>query len=317
MRKKSIRPYLQIIGALLLIMSLPERSAEKLHGTSVAMLSPMLIKLAAMRVSFQEDPDEKLLEPEGDIRFTDQKIHELELENHRLRNEVNQLETLVEEKGRLGKHKKAVAATVIFRSPTSWNSSLWINIGKRNGSDVVVKNSPVLIGTSIIGVIDYVGYRQSRVRLITDSGLSPSVRVKRTIDGKDHLLAKGELHGSREPLWRSQKQVLVGVGFNYDFADEQGPARDLRTGEPLGNHGDFSKLPILLEGDLLVTTGMDGVFPPGLEVAKVTHIETLKEGDYFYRLEAIPTAGNLDDLTLVFVIPPVGFDPTEQPSFGG
>ena len=44
-------------------------------------------------------------------------------------------------------------------------------------------------------------------------------------------LAKGELYGSSKPLWRTQRHQLKGTGFNYDFADGEGPARDLQTGK--------------------------------------------------------------------------------------
>ena len=50
----------------------------------------------------------------------------------------------------------------------------------------------------------------------------------------EHLLAKGEVHGKSGPLWASKNILLQGTGFNYDFADEVGPARDLRTGIPYG-----------------------------------------------------------------------------------
>ncbi|QLH37587.1 MAG: hypothetical protein HWD61_09565 [Parachlamydiaceae bacterium] len=74
-------------------------------------------------------------------------------------------------------------ARIIFRSPNTWNSSFWINVGKEANRDlsqpILAKNSPVLVGDSVVGVVDYVGSYQSRVRLITDSGLVPSVRVAR------------------------------------------------------------------------------------------------------------------------------------------
>jgi cell shape-determining protein MreC len=258
---------------------------------------------------------------------------------------------------RLSAQLHAVPAQVIYRSPSTWNSTLWLNVGtvdnELNETDVIAKNSPVIVGTSIVGVIDYVGKNQSRVRLITNSGLSPSVRAVRgdinkrlvaeqiallinrfscthglfkTQDEKELMLkqlvilqkrlvqsesqgmfflAKGEVHGGSEPLWRSPGAILKGIGFNYDFPDDQGPARDLRTGKPLNGTDADKTMPILLVNDLLVTTGMDGVFPAGFYVAEVTKIEVLKEGDYFYELEAKPTAGDLQELTTVFVIPPV------------
>lgn len=217
---------------------------------------------------------------------------------------------------------QTLPARVIFRTTGSWNSSLWINVGKADnlhlGREVVARNSPVVVGTSVVGVVDYVGVHQSRVKLITDSGLSPSVRAMRmTSNGEVIYLAKGELHGSSKPMWRSKEMILQGIGFNYDFSDEEGPARDLRTGKPVQGN-DERRMAIIKKGDLLLTTGMDGVFPKGFHVAEVTKVLQLEEGDYYYEIEAKPSAGNIHELDLVFVIPPLGYDAADQPpTLGG
>lgn len=245
----------------------------------------------------------------------------------------------------------AVPAQVIYRDPSSWSSTLWINVGEEDNKilerPAIAKNSPVVSGLSLIGIVDYVGKRQSRVRLITDSGVSPAVRairgsfqnrevvclVESMIDRlqfrkdlfaseeekglffkgllslrekmgqekEDVFLVKGELHGSAAPFWRSRGLVLKGVGFNYDYADEQGPARDLLSGRPIGARGP--SLNLLKEGDLLVTSGLDGVFPPGLSVGTVAMVSPLKQGAYAYELEALPTASYFNDLELLFVLP--------------
>ncbi len=44
------------------------------------------------------------------------------------------------------------------------------------------------------------------------------------------------------------------------------------------------------KGDLLVTSGIDGVYPPGLAVAKVVNVES-KSSDAFARIECQPLAG--------------------------
>jgi rod shape-determining protein MreC len=44
------------------------------------------------------------------------------------------------------------------------------------------------------------------------------------------------------------------------------------------------------DGDVLVTSGIDGVYPPGLSVAKVTRVEN-KSGDAFARISCQPMAG--------------------------
>jgi cell shape-determining protein MreC len=249
----------------------------------------------------------------------------------------------------------ALPAKVIFREPASWSSTLWINLGEKENQKlkkkIIGKNSPVLLGTSIIGIVEYVGDHQSRVRLITDSRLTPSVRACRGNEQNRHLfehlealifllelrddlftsieestivehlnrlkktllqqsgdfyLAKGELHGTSHPLWRSRNQVLKGIGFNYDFSDDEGPARDLRSGKPYDMSRKGEWISLLKPGDLLVTTGLDGIFPPGFRVGIVFTVQTLKEGASSYEIEAISTAGNLDLLTHVFVLPPSG-----------
>jgi rod shape-determining protein MreC len=61
--------------------------------------------------------------------------------------------------------------------------------------------------------------------------------------------------------------------------------------------GDINKLSLpfvtvesdLKEGDLLISTGMGGVFPPGYPVAKVTRVK--RAGSTFATVDARPTAG--------------------------
>lgn len=245
----------------------------------------------------------------------------------------------------------AILAPVIYRDPSSWSSSLWIQAGQKDneslGRVIVGKNSPVVIGSSLVGVVEFVGWQQSRVRLITDSGLIVSVRAARgkwqdrelsqlvrsledrvssrqdlplSPQEKDYFLsvlerlqghagfedgyyAKGHLQGSSSPFWRARGLSLKGVGFNYDYSDQEGPSRELRTGKPIGASG--SAVPILQEGDLLVTSGLDGVFPAGIQVAVVTDIAPLSEGAYSYDLEARPSASYFNDLQNVFVLPPL------------
>ena len=105
--------------------------------------------------------------------------------------------------------------------------------------------------------------------------------------------------------------MLKGVGFNYNMADEEGPARSLRSGQPVGASTAPGRV-LIQTGDLLVTSGLDGISPPGIPVAIATKIAPLKEGSYSYELEAKPAAGSLDDLSTVFVLPPLGFTVIED-----
>ncbi len=328
MRRYPYKKYLLLVGALFLLLSLPPLFMSSFRGKVFAFFSPTM-KMSSKGVK-------------------DSEVEKLETENHLLRIEVMKLRAHLEHAGLDDSVvAKAIAARVIYRDPASWSSSVWIDVGKLTGP-MIQKNSPVVVGRALVGVIDYVGKRQSRVRLISDVGLKPAVRavrghaqnmalvehldpilrhlstrkdlpisrddqttlVRNLTQFKERLsddcegwhLAKGILQGAGSPLWRSVNHTLRGIGFNYDFADAYGPARELASGRP-----------IIQVQDLLVTTGLDGVFPPGLSVGEVTKILPLQEGAYTYEIEAVPAIGNLDALQTLFVIPPIGYDEEDQP----
>ncbi|MFA6916327.1 MAG: rod shape-determining protein MreC [Parachlamydiales bacterium] len=366
MKKRSYTYLILPLAALILVLNISRMQVENIQG--------WVMKISAPLWNIFQSP-----EPSTDIYYPDT-IASLEAENNYLRTLIQQELQLLDKLSTAAfdqatdKHRRileenlrqqleGLPARVIYRTTAAWNSSLWIDVGTEDnqtvGSPVISKNSPVLSKGAVVGVIDYVGEKQSRVRLITDSGLTISVRAARggwrdqwlaemlntlqrqlssrnelfdASEEKDRMLddlamlggklqseagtilmAKGELNGSSAPLWRSPGQRLKGIGFNYDFPDEEGPARDLRSGAPEGSINQDKALPVLKVKDLLMTTGYDGVFPPGLPVGEVVHIQPLGEGDYYYSLEALPAAGNLDDLSYVLVLPSNGYDKSDLP----
>jgi rod shape-determining protein MreC len=381
-RHAYVSRFLVVLSVILALMSIPVRPAEKIRGAAMATLAPIWTALQntqTLGTSFFRSSTT------SENSSAEQKdLHQVEIENQILKNEIQKMQQFFEHELRIiaqlssshdhyehqtellsiiQKEILSIPAQVIYRSPTSWSSSIWVNVGEKDnekvGKKIIEKNSPVVIGKNVVGVVDYVGGSQTRVRLITDSGLTPSVRVsrgshqdrqlkdqiqvlqstlvtrphlfsstqqkndlmdeldnlKKTLNtsGENWLLAKGELQGTSSPLWRTHSQTLKGIGFNYDYSDSEGPARDLRSGNPIPANESIPTMPIIQEGDTLITTGYDGVFPYGLAVAEVTKIHLLKEGDYYYELESVPTAGNLNELELVYILPPVGYDPTDQP----
>ncbi len=269
--KKNARSYF-ILGALIaFLLILPLSKVKKIRSGMITLFSPLNHYL------FSKKADEREMQ-----------LHALSLENNRLRVQNEILKEMVSSEDALHE-KEMIFANVIFREPASWSSVVWVNAGQNKG---IKEKSPVLIGSALIGMIDYVGNKKSRVRLLTDSSLPLSVRAKR--DGV--YLSKGELYGSNQPLWRSRGQKLKGVGFNYDYADEKGPAQELEKA-------------FLQVGDLLVTTGYDGIFPEDLVVGYVTQAAPLKEGAISYEIEAKLVAGNLDDVKMVNIISPI-LDPS-------
>jgi len=383
MQRKFFVSYLLIFIVLMAMMSLSRRTSDKIRGDSTALLVPLWEKLLVAKhfILHPTQPSPlSLLSPE-------EEKENLLLENQLLENEISHLQRQIHEQSLIssqieqiapyhpgeaialaGEYQKslnntlkalqirvkATPARVIFRTFDTWNSFLWINAGeaenRKRQSQVIAYNSPVIIGKAIVGVVDYVGEELSRVRMISDTQLTPAVRVARgaehdyligeqaermlyqlkyrkniplSPDEQDQLkgllqrlqsnlkplrktwyLAKGELLGSQSSARLGQNVLLKGTGFNYDFSDEEGDSRDLHSGKSTQRPHD-APVPILKVNDILVTTGMDGIFPPGFHAAIVTRVGLLKEGDYFYDLEAKPLAGPLEGLSLVFVLPPI------------
>ncbi len=249
-------------------------------------------------------------------------------------------------------HFSALPAKVIERDFSSWSNLLWINVGRKDnerlGQEIIAKNSIVVKGLSLIGVVDEVGDKKSRVRLLGDPKIQPSVQVSRgylqaqkTLEQlaflvdflregpeelllvherqalleslklwQEHLqscneslyLAKGVLAGTGSSFFRKADPLLKGFGFNYSFSDEYGRARDLANGKPYGEIGGEA-VDLIRSHDLLISSGMDGIFPRGLQVARVSKVHPLKEGAVSYQLEAYPLASDLAYLSEVFVLP--------------
>jgi rod shape-determining protein MreC len=66
-------------------------------------------------------------------------------------------------------------------------------------------------------------------------------------------------------------------------------------------------------GDVLTTSGIDGVYPPGLQVAKVARVER-RAGSMFARVLAEPLA-QAQGVRHVLLLEPVGGDVPARPEF--
>jgi cell shape-determining protein MreC len=383
MQKRFVITYFLIFSILLVAMTLSRHSTDTIRGKAAEVFAPFWTTLLSTKHFFIHPMQPS---PFTELSVEEEKQN-LQSENQLLLNELIYLQQILKQQVQFSeqidlistalpeKRKqlnessaksaerllkqitlslKGIPARVIFRTLDTWNSSLWINVGESTNQlhqvSIVAKNSPVVVGRAIVGLIDYVGEHQSHVRLLSDPNLTPSVRAARggeqelltyqsieeVLDqinqnkfdslssmeqnqmtmllqkarsdlkplNESNYLAKGELTGSPSLSRGRHTFTLNGTGFNYDFEDEEGEAHDLRNGSILQG-GSNTSVPILEVNDILVTTGMDGIFPPGFQVAKVDKIELLKEGDYYYNIQAKPIVSPLQNLNLVFVLPPL------------
>jgi len=310
--------YIILCLVLLVVLSLPEKTGNALRSASVATLTPSWRHVLNAKELFLNITT---VWPSGGYHVPPQIAKELEmirLENHQLKSQVELLKaeldlSHVAEKQahllmqmssadaysqrrkeeifrQLELYSHAITARVIFRESSSWKSSIWVNVGEetnqRLNTRLIEKNSPVVLGTNVVGLVDYVGKHRSRIRFITDRALVPSVRIIRG----DAFHAKGEIQGMRYPVWRARGAVLQGVGFNYDFEDAEGPSRGLNTD-------------LIQTGDAVVTSGMDGIFPAGLRVGTVTKVYPLKEGSTSYEADIDSPIEDFDTLSFVTILP--------------
>lgn len=189
-----------LIGLVLFVLcqlSLPKNFTHRLHSIVIASFSLPWEGLSRFKGRLFEGPSYK------------KKIEKLEIENYQLRSQAEVLKAYLglqeyidqkEEEVKqpmtaYGKRRQreifklmnlyteASVGRVIFREPSCWANSFWIDLGKESNllgdRGVVAKNSPVVLGNSLVGLVEYVDTHRSRVRLITDPTVVPSVRAIR------------------------------------------------------------------------------------------------------------------------------------------
>lgn len=194
---------------------------------------------------------------------------------------ANQVELLLQENARLRKLLElrdrlttpGQAAQVLYDAPDPYTRKVIIDKGLAQG---VLEGSPVIDESGVLGQVTRVHPLVSEVTLVTDRDQSIPVLNTRT--------------------------GLRSVAF----------------GEPSGTHAGALELRFMAgnadvkEGDLLTTSGVDGIYPPGLPVAKVLRIER-RADSAFARIWCQPQA-LVDGARHVMVLQPVGSQIPPRPA---
>lgn len=234
-------------------------------------------------------------------------------------------------------------AKIIFKEPFSSSSYAWINLGElynqKIGGKILAKNSPVVVGDVLVGIVEEVFLNYSKIRLITDPNLVVSVRalrgdqqlknldskvmelldcleltddfnwiykepLKETLgslheqlekDGNDRFYAYGEIYGREYSPFLAFQNELIGDGFHLKVEDRLFKVSSIK--------GGFKDV-IIKKGDLLVTTGLDGLFPKGLKVGIVTSVSPSQVGKIAQKIKARSIVENIHELQFVQVLPP-------------
>ena len=163
-----------------------------------------------------------------------------------------------------------VVAEVVARDGSPFYRTLTINKGKQDG---VALNAPVLSATGVVGRIIRLGPSVAQVQLLLDRESGLGVRIERS---------------------RSTGVVQGQVGF-ADLPGETNPPE--ASGDLIMKY-----VPVLadvLTGDVVVTSGLDGIYPKGLMVGRVRVVS--RGSGLFKEILLTPSAG-FDRLELVMVV---------------
>jgi rod shape-determining protein MreC len=164
------------------------------------------------------------------------------------------------------------AAQVLYEASDPYSRKVVIDLGAAGG---IVVASPVINETGVLGQVTRVYPLSSEVTLLTDKDAAIPVLNTRT-------QARSAVFGST---------AVIGGGMEMRF---------------MAGNADVQV------GDLLSTSGVDGVYPPGLPVARVASVER-KLDSGFARIVLTPVA-RLDDVRHVMVIEPVGLQMPARPA---
>lgn len=159
---------------------------------------------------------------------------------------------------------RSLAAEVMFEAADPFSRKVFIDRGQVQG---VVAGAPVINEAGVLGQVTRVFPLSAEVTLLADRDAAVPVLNLRT----------------------QQRSVAFGGGTGAKAGME------LRY---LSGNADVQV------GDELRTSGLDGVYPPGLPVGKVTQVERRAEGG-FARVMLAPAAGS-DGVRHVLVLEPLG-----------
>ena len=255
-----------VISVALALMSFFSNNASPLSNLAGVIASPFRSACTAAADWFTDKRnyyrDVTALEEENDA---------LRRENARLERELRQAETDSEENARLREllnlrpqsyQLELESAAVTERTVSNWTSSLTLNVGTDHG---VEPGDCVIDETyALVGVVGEVGLNWCSVLTMVDTDTSLGAQVYRT---KDLGLAVGDFSLMGEDRLR----------LDYLPADCQ-----------------------LLGGDLVLTSGLGGYYPSGLEIGTVEVVQPDDSGAASYAV--LTPVADFDSLVEVFIV---------------
>ena len=142
-------------------------------------------------------------------------------------------------------------------------------------------------------------------RVVIDQGQAHGIVVGSPVVDEAGVL--GQV--TRVQPYLSEVTLLTDRDQAIPVLSQRAGTRGVAYGDPVASHGGGMELRFmpasadLAEGDLLTTSGLDGVYPPGLPVARVLHVER-RTDSAFLRIYCKPVA-QMERARHVLVMQPV------------
>jgi rod shape-determining protein MreC len=199
-----------------------------------------------------------------------------------LEQELQQRREQAEEAGRLREllglkqvmPVQSLVARVISRDGTPWYRTVTIDKGSADG---VPFNAPVLSPTGVVGRVIRLGPHAARVQLLIDQQSGAGARIERSrITG-----------------------VVSGLSPREKEAETAGA--DARREHPCGDLAMkyVAMLSDVVPQDVVVTSGLDRIYPPGLLVGRVCQVRT---GPGLFKEIVVASSARFDSLEEVMVV---------------
>ena len=158
---------------------------------------------------------------------------------------------------------KLKLARVVLHDPANWWRSIEIDLGARDG---VVENLPVLTSDGLVGRVSSVGTTRSQVLLLGDPNCKAAALVENPAHDTGVISAAGPLDNSL-------------VELNY-----------------------LSSSAVLKSGQGVITSGLGGIFPPGIPIGQIVDSRSVEYG--LYTEARVKLNANLNALEQVWVLMP-------------
>ena len=179
-----------------------------------------------------------------------------------------------------GQIRSPSLSKILLRPLEKWSSSMWIQRPSLSAFPVE-EDCPVVAGEQLLGLVEKVEGNACYVRLLGDPLMKVAVELAdgETVPFSTWKLKtlRGDVEGIQPPYWGENGNLMKGQLFLH-------PQDRLHLPHPL----PLEKLSNDLMNCRLVTSGLDGAFPKGLIVGKITKVITPLEGDCVFRFEAMP-----------------------------